>query len=209
MCGRVTHIKKGGVMVFTGEKAAEYAREWRRKNKERSKEHDRRKREKQELKDPGYAARKTQKWREDNPEKAKETAKRNYENFKKNPEAVARARARQAEWRKRPDIIEKNRAYNTAWAKKHRTPEIVRKRALKHNYGLTPEEYDAKLQSQNGVCVLCSSPPKRTQLHVDHDHLTGTVRGLLCSNCNTGIGLLKDDPDRLVGAAEYIRSYRT
>src|SRR4051794_16557750 len=61
-----------------------------------------------------------------------------------------------------------------------------------------------------GVCALCFSPPGgRGGLHVDHCHATGAVRALLCSDCNTGLGLLKDSPALLRDAARYVELYQT
>ncbi len=59
-----------------------------------------------------------------------------------------------------------------------------RLRVRLRRYGLDPDSYLAWLHSQNGVCALCKKPPKRQRLHVDHDHKTGKVRGLLCYRCN-------------------------
>lgn len=86
-----------------------------------------------------------------------------------------------------------------------------RKSALKAAYGISVDEYDSILKSQDGGCKLCNrtdTGSKRCNyFHVDHDHATGKVRGLLCNNCNRGIGYLGDSPERLVKAAEYIRSH--
>lgn len=81
-------------------------------------------------------------------------------------------------------------------------------------YGLTVEEYQARLVAQNGVCVICGKPPKENgqraaaRLHVDHDHVTGQNRDLICLNCNRGLGYFKDDPALMRAAAEYIERHR-
>ena len=76
---------------------------------------------------------------------------------------------------------------------------------LKTRYGITSEEYERILHRQGGACALCfQEPPPGKHLHVDHDHTTGKIRGLLCYTCNAGIGYLKDNTDRLLRAAEYV-----
>ncbi|MEU6196146.1 endonuclease VII domain-containing protein [Streptomyces sp. NPDC047061] len=72
---------------------------------------------------------------------------------------------------------------------------------LKRNYGLTEAERDAMVASQYGICAICLSAPP---VHVDHCHKTGRVRGVLCFNCNSAIGKLRDDPDAARRAAAYL-----
>lgn len=74
-------------------------------------------------------------------------------------------------------------------------------------YGLTPTEYDRILTSQNNACAICeSSDPNHWsgQFHVDHDHATYQVRGLLCHSCNTGLGSFRDDIGSLQSAVAYL-----
>lgn len=81
-------------------------------------------------------------------------------------------------------------------------------------YGLSADAYSRLLRAQRGVCAICDQPETRLANHgrslrglaVDHDHKTGEVRGLLCANCNKAIGLMQDDPERLVAAAAYLLS---
>jgi len=70
-------------------------------------------------------------------------------------------------------------------------------------YGLNEEEYNNMILSQNNLCAICNKPSDKT-LHIDHDHVTGRVRGLLCPNCNTGIGMLQEDLIILNRAIEYL-----
>lgn len=76
---------------------------------------------------------------------------------------------------------------------------------LQATYGITLEQYNAMLATQGGVCIICGrEPAPKRPLVVDHNHLTGVVRGLLCEQCNTGIGLLGDDVLNLIKSAEYL-----
>lgn len=67
-------------------------------------------------------------------------------------------------------------------------------------------EYRRKFEEQNGLCAICNKPEpiKGRRLADDHDHETGKRRGLLCSLCNCGIGLLQDDPSLLLKAVAYL-----
>lgn len=87
---------------------------------------------------------------------------------------------------------------------KDRANENKRRWNLQKLYGITIEEYDAMLEAQNGVCLVCQEEDKDTNLAVDHCHSTGRVRGLLCNNCNRAIGLLKDNPAVIKRAAAYL-----
>jgi hypothetical protein len=60
------------------------------------------------------------------------------------------------------------------------------------------------LEEQRGGCATCGRLPSRISLHVDHDHTTHEVRGLLCMQCNNGIGLLQESPELLRDAADYL-----
>jgi hypothetical protein len=77
---------------------------------------------------------------------------------------------------------------------------------FEYKYGITFDQYMQMLEDQNGVCRLCKGTnPSGRRLAVDHNHETGEVRGLLCSNCNTALGLLKDNPVLLEAAIAYLR----
>ena len=81
----------------------------------------------------------------------------------------------------------------------------VRNQKLLREYGITLEAYDRMLAEQGGRCRICEAQPDPTRpLCVDHDHDTGYVRGLLCSKCNSGIGLLGDAPITLLKAYQYL-----
>jgi len=77
-------------------------------------------------------------------------------------------------------------------------------------YGITGEQFEEMYKAQDGKCKICNikSNAKRT-LHIDHCHETGKIRGLLCHGCNTALGAFKEDPDLLMKAIEYLRSFKT
>lgn len=80
----------------------------------------------------------------------------------------------------------------------------MRKQALKRKYGMTMEDYEQMLKSQNGKCSICNEEKQET-LCVDHDHNTGKVRGLLCRHCNHVVGFAKDNIDILNNVINYLR----
>jgi hypothetical protein len=83
-----------------------------------------------------------------------------------------------------------------------RTCSIAHRRPEK--YGLTRDELTALL-AQHGVCAICRTDNwGRKGPAVDHDHATGRIRGVLCQNCNQGLGRFTDDPARLRAAADYL-----
>lgn len=102
----------------------------------------------------------------------------------------------------------KMKARSRAWAKAN--PELVRRRAykkhIKEKYGLAIEQYDAMREAQGGACAICSRPFTSTP-NVDHDHATGTVRALLCTPCNKGLGYFEDSIIRLICASDYVREH--
>ncbi len=89
----------------------------------------------------------------------------------------------------------------SAW--RQANPSRYRDQYLRATFGISLSDYNVLLKRQGGVCAICRAAPK-TILVVDHDHVTGGVRGLLCSTCNTGLGQFKDDPQRIRRAAEYL-----
>lgn len=75
-------------------------------------------------------------------------------------------------------------------------------------YGITPEELDSMLTKADNKCELCSKVFSGREPHVDHNHTTGKVRGLLCNSCNTGLGHFKEDPELLRKAISYIGRFK-
>jgi len=86
-------------------------------------------------------------------------------------------------------------------------PESMRDRSYRRKYGITLEEYNYLLEKQDSVCAGCGGAENRAatgNLAVDHDHRTGRVRGLLCSNCNRALGLIGDSVETLNRLANYL-----
>ncbi len=92
-----------------------------------------------------------------------------------------------------------------------RNPEASARHKRNHHllkrFGITVEEAEALLAAQGGVCAICRLPisdVRGYEPHVDHDHETGRVRGILCLGCNVGLGGFRDDPVRLRAAIAYL-----
>lgn len=111
------------------------------------------------------------------------------------------------------DVFDRNDpTANSAYLKAHRTQfkDVWRNTHFLRKFGITLAEYSEMLLAQNGVCAICQKPETQKRdgkvkaLAVDHDHDTGVNRGLLCSDCNTGIGKLKEDRDIFVAAIRYL-----
>jgi hypothetical protein len=105
-------------------------------------------------------------------------------------------------------IRQKNGEYQKRWValNPEKAKEHSRRTHIMRKFGLTVEQYDTMLAEQNNGCAICGqSCATGMNLAVDHDHATGKVRALLCKNCNTAIGLLGEDTDRMAKAIEYIQ----
>jgi len=102
---------------------------------------------------------------------------------------------------KRLEWGQQNRDHLNDW---RRNNWVVTNRRLRRR-GATQDIYNAMYEAQKGCCALCNEPEEKfAWLCIDHDHETGKIRGLLCPNCNRGLGLLKDNASLLQKAAEYI-----
>lgn len=106
-------------------------------------------------------------------------------------------------------------AYNREWTarNKERRSRYVRKSRMLRTYGITVEEHAQMVEDCGNRCYICGEQPNaasknHNKLHVDHDHHTGEVRGLLCNQCNRAIGLMKESPRRLRTAAIYLEESR-
>lgn len=90
-----------------------------------------------------------------------------------------------------------------------RTAEENRRRNLWKKYRMTPDDFDAMVWLQDNRCAICSTGfsdelRAKNEIHIDHCHETGVVRGLLCGPCNRGLGLFRDSAERMQSAIRYL-----
>ena len=132
------------------------------------------------------------------------------EGYKKIQEARQKADAKRAGDPER--IEEATRRYH-----RHKTPQTQEIRNKAHRlrkFGLTEEVYEALKLKQNNCCAICKEMETHEkydrvcELSIDHDHDTGKVRGLLCNNCNRGLGFLGDDTETVIEAARYLLEHK-
>lgn len=101
----------------------------------------------------------------------------------------------------RDELLERQRARYAA------DPERYRGYGLRLRYGIGTDEYGALFAAQGGLCAICRAEcPTGRKLAVDHNHKTGEVRGLLCANCNQGIGKFKENRELLLSAINYLKA---
>jgi hypothetical protein len=127
---------------------------------------------------------KVKQWHQNNPDKRKEQKRRHYEKYK--------------------DKIDQR---SKEWYANNK--DRYRDNAFRRKYGITLAEYEVKREQQNYCCAICrtSETDCGKKMFVDHNHQTGAVRKLLCTQCNAGIGMLQDDPEIMERAARYIREH--
>ena len=105
-------------------------------------------------------------------------------------------------------IADYNTEYNPVYREKNKDLVAFWKKNSRRfcEYGLTFDQYEKMLKDQNGICAMLGC--HRPAACVDHDHMTGVVRKLLCKSCNAALGIFGDDPEKLRKAAEYIENFR-
>jgi hypothetical protein len=91
------------------------------------------------------------------------------------------------------------------WRDKYNEKRRINRR--KAAYGIEHGDFIAMLEVQQHRCAICPTPID-SRAHLDHDHLTGKVRGILCGRCNVGLGMFGDSPDVLTNAIEYLKKER-
>lgn len=117
-------------------------------------------------------------------------------------------------WFWKPAVSSKDKAaYARVW--RAHNPERAKHHNLKRHYGITLEQYNMMGEAQGWVCAICKNPESTKdkdggprQMPVDHDHNTGKVRALLCTQCNRGLGMFTDNIDKLKAAAAYLEAHK-
>lgn len=106
----------------------------------------------------------------------------------------------QKRWRdrNREYLSDKSKAYQKA------NPDVNRRSWLKQRFGITLDQYDEMRGRQDGLCAICGRCPEKA-LDVDHCHRTGKIRGLLCGDCNRGLGLFRESECNLQNAIAYLQ----
>lgn len=117
--------------------------------------------------------------------------------------------AKDLEYRSDPEKRAKARRKAKAW--RIANPEKAKDAHYRKTFGIKYEEFLSTLKSQGGKCAVCfvllKSGRGSDSAYLDHDHSTDRVRGILCMECNTGLGKFADDPARLESAAAYLRRH--
>lgn len=110
---------------------------------------------------------------------------------------------------KRAAWLANNREYQLAYRIKWYHEKGFNRDLIKQ-YGITEEDFNRMVEEQSGVCAICSKKEtvKGGRLSVDHDHITGKVRGLLCTLCNTALGKLGDSIEGLQKAIDYLKKHK-
>lgn len=111
-------------------------------------------------------------------------------------------RAKSLAWKK----ANPERHKTTALAYEDRNKDRRKDQRLLRQHGITLELFNAMLASQRGICSICGKTPKK--FDVDHDHVTGVIRGLLCNSCNQGLGYFHDDIEAMRSAITYLEAVR-
>ena len=112
----------------------------------------------------------------------------------------------------RNKINAKRREYNKTHPYKV-NKEVLLKNDLRRRYGISVEKYNKMKEKQNNLCAICGNPESRKskyggtcRLHIDHDHATGIVRGLLCNKCNNALGLTCENINILQNMIKYLKN---
>ena len=111
--------------------------------------------------------------------------------------------------KKRSNCITCDREASKVWKEKNKKhiAEYNSHYKREYTYGLSKQAYLELLEAQDNKCAICNTDQSKLsrKLVVDHCHTSNKVRGLLCSHCNVGIGMLKENEDNLMAAIQYLK----
>lgn len=166
-------------------------------------------------KDPEKHRQRSRDWYEQNKELIDREKKREYlrEYNKTHPRKALTPEQRQERNRKNRERYANDPEYRAkikAQAKSapSKAPAMRKGARLKESFGITMEQFEAMREAQKGACAICgkkeTGSKRSVHLFVDHCHKTKSIRGLLCNNCNIGLGHFKDDSELLMKAASYL-----
>ena len=141
-----------------------------------------------------YFRLKQKEWRKKNPERLKELKRNSY--IRNKDKALATVKKYQE--KNRDKILKRNRE------KYKNNPELYKERRIIYKYGITYKDKEEMYMSQDSRCLICDNQFPIQELHIDHNHNTNEVRGLLCPQCNTSLGLLKENINTLMNMISYI-----
>lgn len=139
-----------------------------------------------------------------NPSCKKCLLERNREYRKTRPEYAAGRYEAQREWYQRNKEGMRAKAREKAAAAQSANPDFRTARYRETTYGISPEDFELMVLTQNNQCAICGKTMRK--VHIDHDHHTGKVRGLLCPGCNTGLGKMGDSIAGLRAAIAYLEA---
>jgi hypothetical protein len=104
----------------------------------------------------------------------------------------------------REETLARHKAYYHAHREERSSSELIL------NYGISKADRDMLLFAQNGTCAICGKDNwGKNSPHVDHDHVTGKIRGILCARCNVALGMIGDDPKVAQSIITYLENYRS
>jgi hypothetical protein len=145
----------------------------------------------------------TRQWQKAHPEEMQAKAKERWATMPEEEKELRRINKRQAVANETAEQKAEKCARYKQWREEN--DEYLFEQRLWKSYKLTREQYDGLVVKQEDHCKICGKQfTGRASRHVDHNHKTGAVRGLLCNRCNLGIGSFDDDPATLLKAAAYL-----
>ena len=139
--------------------------------------------------------------------------RQNYERHKASKKEVMNDRSRKYYWDNRKSELDRCKIYRSENKHVSRDYYLKNKERLKNlsiikKYGISLEDKQKMLEEQNFKCMISGTRISFDDCHIDHCHETNKVRGLLCYNCNTGLGKFRDNPKILIEAANYIKRHK-